>query len=134
MNGSVLAALHLGGTIGAVVPPMALARMRHMRSGCCARASQRPRRRRAAEQRDELAPFQLIELHPVPRQPGPDYRISNWQRISQEVGAGRGRCNRRVTVSRSVRYFTPRSAMAVLASACDGRLRCAGLHSPLSRA
>jgi hypothetical protein len=27
---------------------------------------ERPRRRRAANQRDELAPFQLIELHPMP--------------------------------------------------------------------
>ena len=29
---------------------------------------ERQRRRRAAEQRDELAPFQLIELHSVPCQ------------------------------------------------------------------
>jgi hypothetical protein len=35
------------------------------RLGCCARREQ-PRGRRAAEQRDELAPFQLIELHSIP--------------------------------------------------------------------
>src|SRR5262249_29130417 len=38
----------------------------------------RARHRRAAEQGDELASFQLIEEHPVPYQPGPDGRISNW--------------------------------------------------------
>jgi hypothetical protein len=35
-------------------------------------------RRRAAEQRDEIASSQLVELHSVPRQPGPDCRIPNW--------------------------------------------------------
>src|SRR5262249_19742839 len=35
-------------------------------------------RRRAAEQRDELAPSQ-IESHSISHQPGPDCRISNWQ-------------------------------------------------------
>src|SRR5262249_35751992 len=35
--------------------------------------------RRAAEQRDELASFQLIELHFGPREPGPNCRISNCQ-------------------------------------------------------
>jgi hypothetical protein len=34
-----------------------------------------------AEQRDERAPLQLIELHSVPCQPGPRCRISNWQRL-----------------------------------------------------
>ena len=39
--------------------------------------SERPRcGSAAAEQRDELAPFQLIELHSVPCLPGPDGRIS----------------------------------------------------------
>src|SRR5262245_45269763 len=38
-----------------------------------------PCHRRAAEQRDELAAFQLVELHSVPHQPGPDRRISDWQ-------------------------------------------------------
>src|SRR4029077_17687045 len=38
--------------------------------------SQWPRRRRAAEQRDELASFQLIELHSIPAAK-PDRRISN---------------------------------------------------------
>ena len=37
---------------------------------------QRPRSDRAAEQRDELAPSQLIELHSVPCQPDAGYRIS----------------------------------------------------------
>jgi len=49
----------------------------------CARR-ERPRRRRAAEERDELAPFQLIELHSVPVRQG---RIEDIElaRISQEV-------------------------------------------------
>jgi hypothetical protein len=42
-----------------------------------------PRRRRAAEQRDELAPFQLIELHSVPSQG----RIAEY-RIGEEQSAG----------------------------------------------
>ncbi len=48
----------------------------------CARR-ERPRRRRAAEERDELAPFQLIELHSVPVRQG---RIEDIElaRISQE--------------------------------------------------
>jgi hypothetical protein len=33
--------------------------------GCCARR-ERPPCRRAAEQRDEVASFQLIELHSIP--------------------------------------------------------------------
>jgi len=37
---------------------------------------ERPRRR-SAEQADELAPSQLIELHSVPCQPGPDCRLSH---------------------------------------------------------
>ena len=35
--------------------------------------------RRATEHSDELAPFQLIELHSVPCPPGPNCRISNWR-------------------------------------------------------
>jgi hypothetical protein len=31
---------------------------------------ERPRRRRAAEQRDEVPPFQLIELHSIPASQG----------------------------------------------------------------
>jgi hypothetical protein len=41
-------------------------------------------RQRAAEQRNELAPFQLIELHSVPRQPEPLQDIE-LQAISQRV-------------------------------------------------
>src|SRR5262249_42017626 len=42
---------------------------------------QRPRGRRAAEKRDELAPFYLIELHPVPASQGgvAGYRIASGQ-------------------------------------------------------
>ncbi len=58
------------GMLGISDPPPPLRFLRARR--------ERPRRR-AAEQRDELAPFQLIELHSVPRQPGPDCRISNWR-------------------------------------------------------
>jgi hypothetical protein len=40
---------------------------------------------RAAEQRDELASLQLIELHSAPRQLWPNCRISNWRRIVSGV-------------------------------------------------
>ena len=43
---------------------------------------QRPRRRRAANELDELAPFQSIELHSNPHQPWPVCRISHWQEQS----------------------------------------------------
>src|SRR5262249_44067537 len=59
---------------------------------------ERPRRRRAAEKRDELAPPQWIKLHSIPAQPRSDCRISNWrgsvrrQRSDfQLVGRWRGR-------------------------------------------
>ena len=48
--------------------------MRRTRSVCCARAASG--HAAAAEQRDELAPFQLIELHSVPARAGlQDIRI-----------------------------------------------------------
>jgi len=50
---------------------------------CCARG-ERPRRCRAAEQRYELAPFQLIELHSVPSQG----RIAEY-RISEDQSGGK---------------------------------------------
>jgi hypothetical protein len=52
-------------------------------AGCCAR-HERPRRRRAAEQRDELASFQLIEFHSIPAAKAglQDIELA---RISQEV-------------------------------------------------
>jgi len=41
---------------------------------------ERPRDRRAAEQRDEVATFQLIECIRSPAQPGPNCRIPSWRR------------------------------------------------------
>ena len=48
---------------------------------------ERPRHRRAAKQRDEIAPFHLVELHSVPV-PGQHIGLA---RISQEVTATRAR-------------------------------------------
>jgi hypothetical protein len=47
----------------------------------------RPRNCRAAEQRDELAPFQLIELHSVPCQPKRRAieLAANSQRVSERL-------------------------------------------------
>src|SRR5262249_44360456 len=48
---------------------------------------ERPRHGRATEQREELAAFQLIELHPVPASQG---RITGY-RIASDQSAGNGR-------------------------------------------
>ena len=45
----------------------------------------RPRHRRAAEQRDELAPFPLTEMHPIPHGPEAHRKDIGLQRISQRV-------------------------------------------------
>jgi hypothetical protein len=39
---------------------------------------ERPRRCRAAEQRNELAPFPLTEMHPIPQGPDRTGRIADW--------------------------------------------------------
>src|SRR5262249_56959031 len=52
------------------------------------------RPRRAAEQRYELAPFQLIELHWIHRQPGPDCRVSNGRWSVRVSGGERDRPDR----------------------------------------
>jgi len=56
--------------------PLFTTPIRRMRSGCCARAASG----HAAEQRDELPPSELIELHPIPHEPGP--RAAEYQIIS----------------------------------------------------
>jgi hypothetical protein len=50
----------------------------------------RPCSRRAAEQHDEVAPFQLIELHPVPASQG---RIAGY-RIASDQSAGTRKARR----------------------------------------
>jgi hypothetical protein len=42
-------------------------------------------RRRAAEERDELASLQLIEVHPIPHEPGPRKQDTELAGVSQEV-------------------------------------------------
>src|SRR6266540_589297 len=54
------------------------------------RARRERPRGRTAEQRHELTAFQLIELHPVPCQPGPNCRISNWQWSVRGYGGDAG--------------------------------------------
>jgi hypothetical protein len=46
---------------------------------------ERPRRRRAAEQRDEFASFQLIELHSVPCAARAELEDTELAQISQRV-------------------------------------------------
>src|SRR5262249_53581088 len=48
---------------------------------------ERPRGSCAAEQRDELAPVQLIELHSIPLSARAGYRISNCKRSVSGYGA-----------------------------------------------
>jgi hypothetical protein len=70
---------------------------------------ERPRSRRAAEQRDELAPFQLIELHPLPASQG---RIAGY-RIGEDQSGGIGTIKVGSSLLRSVQIATRRGCSLV---------------------
>src|SRR5262249_8503045 len=73
---------------------------------------ERPRGRRAAEQRDEVAAFQSIELHSVPATK-PDRRISNWRwSVSGYQGVG-------FSSSRSCRRRSRRACMSWLSASAN---------------
>src|SRR5215468_10129897 len=69
---------------------------------------QRPRCCRAAEQRDELAPFQLIELHSVPASQG---RIAGY-RIRNDQAGGVPLCVNYLTLGNRCRW-QPRTRGAI---------------------
>jgi len=111
---------------------------------CCLRACrQRPCHRRAAERRDELATFQLIELHSVPTSQGriAGYRIGNGQSggngtILQPISRWRGWPMSEVVSGRkSSRRSRAHCRDPTLLQCCVQKIRqaCAGQGNTLFR-
>src|SRR5262249_29813733 len=88
----------------------------HQRDGrlLCARR-ERPCDRGAAEQRDELAPFQSIELHPLPLAKADS--ITDWRRSSHGLAALRDFVSAGVRSGSIASHLDPRASRGTSAIA-----------------